>query len=348
MTLRFPKSFSRLLKTQKKFRRLVESSLLRLPEKIGPKQKRRSLVPRPILTDVTGFGSNPGRLGMKLFVPGRLPTKPALVVILHGCRQTPESLDIASGFSKLAAQRGFLLLYPQQRETNNAQRCFNWFRPSAVARDRGEVMSIRQMIDHACRRHRVDRSRVYVAGLSAGGALTATLLALYPKLFSGAAIFAGMPYGAARDAISGMRAMKSGIVRSPAEWGNFVRAISPAQKMWPHVSIWQGTHDRVVHPANAEASASQWLDVIGIEAASGRSVKKPWGTLVRWDGKSQRQVSLYLLHGFGHGLPVRSSKRKKGSRPSDPHVLDAGISGPNELMRIWGLKRFDSVLYHGG
>lgn len=99
MTLRLPKSFSRLLKTQKKVRRLVESSLLRLPEKIGPKQKRRSLVPRPILTDVTGFGSNPGRLGMKLFVPRRLPAKPALVVILHGCRQTPESLDIASGFS---------------------------------------------------------------------------------------------------------------------------------------------------------------------------------------------------------------------------------------------------------
>ncbi|WP_042778610.1 extracellular catalytic domain type 1 short-chain-length polyhydroxyalkanoate depolymerase, partial [Sinorhizobium fredii] len=230
MTFRLPKSFSRILKTQKKFRRLVESSLLRLPEKVGPQQKRRPSAPKPILTDVTGFGSNPGRLGMKLFVPRRLPAKPALVVILHGCGQTPESLDIASGFSKLAAQRGFLLLYPQQREANNAQRCFNWFRPSAVARDGGEVMSIRQMIDHACRRHRVDRSRVYVAGLSAGGALTAALLAIYPNLFSGVAIFAGMPYGAARDAISAMRAMKSGITRSPADWGNFVRAVSPVQK----------------------------------------------------------------------------------------------------------------------
>ncbi|WP_454265470.1 extracellular catalytic domain type 1 short-chain-length polyhydroxyalkanoate depolymerase [Sinorhizobium fredii] len=291
---------------------------------------------------VTGFGSNPGRLGMKLFVPRRLPAKPALVVILHGCGQTPESLDIASGFSKLAAQRGFLLLYPQQREANNAQRCFNWFRPSAVARDGGEVMSIRQMIDHACRRHRVDRSRVYVAGLSAGGALTAALLAIYPNLFSGVAIFAGMPYGAARDAISAMRAMKSGIARSPADWGNFVRAVSPVQKTWPHVSIWQGTRDRVVHPGNAEASASQWLDVIGMQAAMGRLVKKPWGTLVRWDRKSQRQVSFYSLQGFGHGLPVRSSKRKTG-RASDPYVLDAGISGPNELMRLWGLERPASV-----
>ncbi|MEY9165524.1 hypothetical protein ABIE78_003643 [Sinorhizobium fredii] len=107
VTFRLPKSFSRILKTQKKFRRLVESSLLRLPEKVGPQQKRRPSAPKPILTDVTGFGSNPGRLGMKLFVPRRLPAKPALVVILHGCGQTPESLDIASGFSKLAAQRVF-------------------------------------------------------------------------------------------------------------------------------------------------------------------------------------------------------------------------------------------------
>ncbi|THK33394.1 PHB depolymerase family esterase [Ensifer sp. MPMI2T] len=338
MTLNMPKSLSRLLRAQKKFRRLANTALLR--QKAGAK-RRRALAPKPALMAVGDFGSNPGRLSMKLFVPRRLPPKPALVVILHGCRQTPENLDAASGFSRLAAQRGFLLLYPQQRETNNTQRCFNWFRPSAVARDRGEVMSIRQMIEHACRRHRVDRSRVYVAGLSAGGALTAALLAIYPKLFAGAAIFAGVPYGAARDAVSATRAMRSGSSRSSEEWGELVRVTSPEQKSWPPISIWQGTRDRVVNPGNAEACVSQWLNVLRLESTNGRLQTKQWGTLVRWPGKSTHQVLFYLLEGFGHGLPVSASQRKR-SRANDPYVLDAGISGPNELMRIWGLKRLDA------
>ncbi|WP_328717913.1 PHB depolymerase family esterase [Ensifer adhaerens] len=230
MTVNMRKSLSRMLRGQKKFRRLVEASLLRLPQKAGLRQRR---VPRPGLVPVKEFGSNPGRLRMKLFVPRRLAAKPALVVVLHGCRQTPESLDAASGFSRLAAQRGFLLLYPQQRQENNTQRCFNWFRPSAIARDRGEIMSIRQMIDHTCRCHGADRSRVYLAGLSAGGAMTQALLAIYPQFFAGVAIFAGMAYGSARDAVSAVRQMKSGNSRSPVELGDAVRAVSPDHRAWP-------------------------------------------------------------------------------------------------------------------
>src|SRR6185312_12587651 len=117
-----------------------------------------------------------------------LANKPALVVVLHGCRQTPESMDAASGFSKLAKDRGFILLYPEQTHSNNPQKCFNWFRPSEVARDRGELLSIKQMVEHAVKRHRADRARVYVVGLSAGGAMTGALIANYPDMFAGAAI----------------------------------------------------------------------------------------------------------------------------------------------------------------
>ncbi|MHA4735282.1 extracellular catalytic domain type 1 short-chain-length polyhydroxyalkanoate depolymerase [Ensifer adhaerens] len=337
MTLKISKPLSKILRAQKKFGRLVEASL-HLKQKSRSTQRPRAAAPRAALMAVAEFGSNPGRLSMKLFVPPRVAANPALVVILHGCRQTPESLEDASGFSRLATERGFILLYPQQRDTNNTQRCFNWFRPSAVTRDRGEVMSIRQMIEHTCRNRGVDRSRVYIAGLSAGGALAAALLVSYPKLFAGVAIFAGMPYGAARDAVSAMRLMKSGSSRSPAEWGDFVRAVSPTQKIWPPISIWQGTGDRVVAPQNAEACVSQWLNVLKIEAATGRPQQKPWGTLTRWDGSSKTQISLYQLKHFGHGLPV-SAARSNSSRAADPYVIDAGISGPKELMRIWGLKR---------
>ncbi len=333
MTPKFSSSLSRLFRSQKKVRRLIEKSLIRnLPKTIGL-QPRRTANPKNVLTQVTGFGSNPGRLHMKLFVPKALPAKPALVVFLHGCRQTPDSLDGATGLSKLAAQRGFVLLYPEQREANNGQRCFNWFRPSMVARDRGELMSIRQMISYACTHHHVDRARVYVAGLSAGGAMTSALIATYPDLFSGAAIFSGMPFGAARDTISALRAMKTGQSRSPLEWGDLIRAVSPERKAWPPVSIWQGTGDRTVHPDNALASAAQWLNVANIEPSTAKTTKKSWGSLVRWDGRQQSQVSYYSLDGFGHGLPVRNLHR------SDPFVLKAEVSAPLELMRLWGLTR---------
>ncbi|EPE96655.1 extracellular catalytic domain type 1 short-chain-length polyhydroxyalkanoate depolymerase [Rhizobium grahamii] len=332
MSLKLSKSFSRFLKNQKKVRRLIETSFLRIPkQKFG--RRRRVVIPKPALGEVADFGSNPGRLRMKIFVPKRVPPRPALVLFLHGCRQTPESFDLASGFSKLAAQRGFILLYPEQREANNSQRCFNWFRPSAIARDRGELMSIKQMINHACRQHHVDRSRVYVAGLSAGGAMTSALLVTYPDLFAGGAIFAGMPYGAARDAISALRVMKSGPTRSPREWGDLVRTASPERKRWPTISIWQGSGDRTVHPDNAIAATSQWLDVAGIDTATAKQLHKPWGNLVRWDGFQKAQVSVYTLRGFGHGLPVKQNLK------SDPFVIEAGISAPLELLRLWGLRR---------
>jgi len=335
MNLKF--TLSKMRRTQSRLQRLVETTF-QLPQKTGSRQRRRVAAPRSDLMVVENFGSNPGRLTMKLVVPRRIAAKPALVVVLHGCRQTPESLDGASGFSRHAAHRGFVLLYPQQRDFNNSQRCFNWFRPSAVARDRGEVLSIHQMVEHTCRSYGVDRSRVYLAGLSAGGALAVAVLAAYPKLFAGVAVFAGMPNGSARDALSAMHEMKRASTRSPDEWGDFVRTVSPSKKAWPPLSIWQGTSDTVVDPRNADAGVSQWLNVLKIAPESGRRQEKEWGTLIRWNGSSKSQLSYYLLEGFGHGLPVRVGQTKRNA--ADPFVLKAGISGPNELMRIWGLKRF--------
>lgn len=336
MTFKLPRSFSRLLKSQKAYRKLVAKAL-RTPARTVSRKTKRPAATKPALSEVIGFGSNPGRLAMKAFVPSKLPAKPPLVVVLHGCRQTPESFDTGSGFSKLATQRGFVLLYPEQREANNSQRCFNWFRPSAIARDRGELMSIRQMIEHACARHRIDRSRIYIAGLSAGGAMTSALVATYPDLFAGAAIFAGMPFGAARDAMSAIRSMRSGVSRrEPREWGDLVRGVSPAARGWPSISIWHGTADGVVNPVNAMASISQWLEVTGLEEPAGRIRQMSWGTLKEWKSGDRLQLSFYSVRGLGHGLPRRFSSQKE--RVADAYVLQSELSGPVELMRSWGLK----------
>jgi poly(hydroxyalkanoate) depolymerase family esterase len=338
MKLSLGRSLLKVLRAQKKISKRIEKAVAKTR---GRTKRSASRPAKSILIETAAFGSNPGHLVMKSFAPTtRLPKNPALVVLLHGCHQTPESLDAAAGFSKLAKERGFVLLYPQQKRANNSQNCFNWFRPSAVARDRGEVRSIKQMVEHICERHRVDRSKIFVAGLSAGGALTGALVANYPSLFAGAAIIAGMPFGSARDAMSALRAMKSGAPSPPGGWGRPIAEISPETRAWPPITIWQGMEDRVVKPVNALACVAQWLEVQGIAESSGRLEEKPWGRLQSWKVSGKLKVALYSVSNMGHGLLIKKRKSVTALRSADPYVIPVEISAPAEMMRLWGLSRF--------
>ena len=258
-------------------------------------------------------------------------------MILQGCFQTPESFDAGSGFSKIADRREFVLLYPQQNRSNNDNLCFNWFRPSAVARDRGELMSVRQMIDAAISDHSLDRSRVYIAGLSAGGAMAFALGVTYSEMFAGVAIFAGLPFGAARDVPSAMSMMKSSARKPSAEWGDLIRQVSPGVITWPSLSVWQGSADGTVHPTNADAILSQWLNVTGLESRPSNARTTTWGSVRRWPASGRDQVTYYQIEGFGHGFPVRDRSQASAKRVHDRFVLPAGISAPNELMKLWSL-----------
>ena len=146
---------------------------------------------RSPLVETTGFGSNPGNLRMFSFAPHNLQPAPGLVVVLHGCGQTAAAYDLGAGWSTLAKHYGFALLMPQQQPLNNANGCFNWFNPEDTERDSGEACSIRQMIAHAVKEIGIDRERIFVTGLSAGGAMTSVMLATYPEVFAGGAIIAG-------------------------------------------------------------------------------------------------------------------------------------------------------------
>jgi poly(hydroxyalkanoate) depolymerase family esterase len=137
------------------------------------------------LTEVTGFGSNPGALRMFEYVP--TDPEPALVVVLHGCTQTAASYDFGAGWPTLADRHGFVLLLPEQQPANNAKNCFNWFLAGDIERGRGEAMSIRQMGEKMIVDHGIDRRRVFVTGLSAGGAMTSVMLATYPDVFAAGA-----------------------------------------------------------------------------------------------------------------------------------------------------------------
>jgi poly(3-hydroxybutyrate) depolymerase len=139
----------------------------RVPQADGPTRLR----------EITSFGRNPGNLRMLVHVPERLRSGAPLVVALHGCSQSADEYNSGTGWSSLADRLGFVVVYPQQQPANNPKNCFSWFLPGDIARDNGESLSIRQMVEHAIATLGVDPHRVFVTGLSAGGAMTAVMLA---------------------------------------------------------------------------------------------------------------------------------------------------------------------------
>ena len=149
------------------------------------------------LATLSEFGANPGALAARFHVPADLPAGAPLVVVLHGCTQTAEAYDHSAGWSRLADRNGFALLYPEQQRLNNPNLCFNWFSPDDTARGGGEAASIRALIAQTVEACQIDPDRVFITGLSAGGAMTSVMLAAYPEVFAGGAIIAGLPYGAA-------------------------------------------------------------------------------------------------------------------------------------------------------
>lgn len=326
---------SALLKGQRRWRKMVTDALpaigLAAFPKAAPKPKARASTARASLMEVHAFGSNPGRLRMLEFVPSLRRDPPTLVVVLHGCLQTADQFDKGSGWSRMARDKGFVLLYPEQTKQNNQNLCFNWFRPSSVARDRGELMSIRQMVEHSARRHNIPADRIFLQGLSAGGAMAGALLATYPGLFAAGQIVGGLPYGAARDAMTAMHVMKSGARRTAQEWGDLVRTVRDEETATPAISIWHGRVDSVVTIANAEATLAQWLDVYGLDREAGTELSVTDGTMIVWKDKGGRILIEYrIIDNLDHGLPVPV---RRGTAARRPYMLEGANSAPKQFYQ---------------
>ncbi|WP_052402082.1 alpha/beta hydrolase family esterase [Muricoccus aerilatus] len=291
------------------------------------------------LTEVTGFGSNPGALRMMVHVPADLPRGAPLVVALHGCTQNAAAYDEGCGWSSLADRLGFAVLLPEQQRTNNHSLCFNWFEPGDIARGTGEALSIRQMVAQMLETHAIDPARVFVTGLSAGGAMTAVMLATYPEVFAGGAIIAGLPYGAGLGVAEALRAMSRPPSLGAAERGAAVRAASPHRGAWPRVSVWHGGADTTVVPNNAEESVKQWLDLHGLAAA--RPVTEaaaPGDTHLTWRGPGGRvMVESHRIAGMAHGVPLRPGEGGDRAGAAGAYMLDVGISSSHAILGFWGI-----------
>ncbi|MGN9775513.1 extracellular catalytic domain type 1 short-chain-length polyhydroxyalkanoate depolymerase [Micromonospora sp. H33] len=254
------------------------------------------------LQQVTGFGSNPGNLAMYAYRPDNLPSGAPAVVLLHGCTQNASGYFANSGWRKYADQWKFSLIVPQQSSANQSLSCFNWFVEGDIRRGSGEPLSIKQMVDYAKNNYGTDPGRVFISGLSAGGAMTAVMLATYPDVFRAGSVIAGLPYRCSPPA-STNTCQYSGVDKTPAAWGDLVRNAYPGYSgPYPRVSIWHGTSDTTVVPANATELRDQWTNVRGVSQTPTSTASLPANTSREVYGNND--VRVQRVSGMGHGTPV--------------------------------------------
>jgi poly(hydroxyalkanoate) depolymerase family esterase len=286
------------------------------------------------LVGIADFGDNPGRLRMQAYVPPAVAGRP-LVVLLHGCGQNPAQFASDSGWIDLADRLHIPLVLPEQADANNAGRCFQWFHPSDTERGKGEAGSIAAMTKAAIKRFDSDPTRVFVVGLSAGGAMAVALLAAYPDLFAAGASVAGLPVGSARSAMQAILRMASaGPQQTPHDWAALVRAAAPPgfNGPWPLLSIWQGQADTTVAPENATLLATQWRALHGLDAPAMAEQVRNGVTHRTWPDGKQRLVELWSLPLLAHAYPAGTRVVAPGN-----FVEQAPVDATTGIARFFGL-----------
>jgi feruloyl esterase len=290
------------------------------------------------LREIVGFGSNPGHLRMFFYRPRILAENPALVVVLHGCTQTAAGYDLGAGWSTLAERYGFAVLLPEQQRSNNPNGCFNWFQPAHSRRNQGEPLSIRQMIEKFVVDHGIDRRRIFITGLSAGGAMTSNMLACYPEVFAGGAIIAGLPYGAATTVQQAFESMFKSPSRSPREWGDLVRKASSHRGPWPRVSVWHGNADKTVIPSNALEILKQWTEVHGLPPSPSLKTRVDGFPRQVWlDEAGDEVIEAYTITDMAHGTPLAMGETDGACGAPGPFLLPVGISSSYHIAKFFGI-----------
>jgi poly(hydroxyalkanoate) depolymerase family esterase len=290
------------------------------------------------LTEVTGFGTNPGNLQMFRYVPDNLPAGRPLVLAIHGCSQSAAAYDNENGWTKWADANSFALVLPQQKSPNNPGKCFNWWLSADSARTGGEAQSMAQMVAWMQTTYGTDASKVFVTGLSAGGAMTNVMLATYPDVFSAGAVVAGVPYKCATSA-QGTSACNNGTVNlTPVQWGDKVRAAFAWGGAYPRVSVWHGSADATVSPVNLTETMEQWTNVNGVDqTADVTDTVLGYPHNVYNDAGGAARVETHSITGMGHGQPIDPGTGANQCGVAVGYNLDANICGSYWIGKWFGI-----------
>jgi poly(hydroxyalkanoate) depolymerase family esterase len=317
------------------------SPRVRLPRILKGASRVSAFAPRAAaidrLSELGGVRQNPGNLVARCYVPDGIEGPAPLVVVLHGCTQNAAVYDHGSGWSTLADRHGFALLFPEQQRANNPMLCFNWFSGDDTKRGMGEAASIRSMIEAMARAHDIDPARIFVTGLSAGGAMASAMLATYPDVFAAGAILAGVAYGCA-DGVGEAFDCMGGRARSDAgELAGNVRRASPHRGPWPRVQVWQGSADNTVVPSNADAIVLQWAALHGLGPKPDRADEVEGHPRRAWLGSGgEPLIEQYTIAGMAHGVPLDSGG-DDALGAAGAHMLDVGLSSTARIAEFFGI-----------
>lgn len=275
------------------------------------------------------FSAAAGARDYKLYIPAAPAEGPRpLVVMLHGCTQDPDDFAAGTAMNALAEQHGFLVLYPGQARGANPSNCWNWFEATHQSRDAGEPSLLAGMTREVIANWQADPARVYIAGLSAGGAMAAIMGAAYPDLYAGVGVHSGLPVGGARDMITGLAAMK----KAPAPGG---KTSGKVRKRVP-VIVFHGDSDHVVHAGNGEAVLEQFLRPEPHQG--GHALRKVRERAVHTGGRSYTKTAMldgagrsvaehWELHGAGHAW--------SGGSAAGSYTDPAGPDASAEMLRFF-------------
>ncbi len=269
--------------------------------------------------EARSFGNDAGNRKYKLFIPsGYKGQMMPLVVMLHGCTQSPDDFAAGTRMNELAEDRGFLVAYPAQARTANISKCWNWFSGENQLRDHGEASLIAGITKQIMLDFTVLPKRVFVAGLSAGGAAAAIMGSAYPELYAAIGVHSGLACGAAGDLSSAMAAMQRGGSASPRRNSKLVPTI-----------VFHGDRDMTVNIANAAQVLAQAKGSADLRSkiTEGEAGGMRYTRTMLSDGRGRAALEEWVLHGAGHAW---SGGSKAGSF-TDPHGPDAS----REMLRFF-------------
>lgn len=308
-------------------------SLLRLPGHARPPLNRTQNCPATHIAPgarfiESAYTNAAGTRAYKLYIPSGYHGQPLpLIVMLHGCTQNPDDAAAGTRLNALAETELFLVAYPAQAESANRNKCWNWFVPKDQQRDSGEPSIVAGITRAIAHEYKVDTCRVYVAGMSAGGAMAAIMGVAYPDVYAALGVHSGLAYGAAHDLPSAFAAMQKG-------GGHAARSAHrlPSSQIVPTI-VFHGDQDKTVHPRNGNQVLEQWLrhgqatkprvKIKRGQAPGGRSYTHS----VYHDMGGAAVMERWLIHGAGHAW---SGGSNEGSY-TDPEGPDA----TREMVRFF-------------
>lgn len=289
----------------------------------SPRQAKAPALPDGAQFLSHSFTCTAGRRDYRLFIPAPAPDGPnGVIVMLHGCTQTPEDFATGTNMNAVAQEHNLLVVYPGQANSHNASACWNWFNPADQRRGAGEPAILAGIAQEVAAQHGITARRTFVAGLSAGGAMAAVMGEAYPEVFAAIGVHSGIPTGTANDVLSAFAAMRG-------DGGAGATGRTQGATARPRMIIFHGSADKTVHPRNADHIFAQAVGGIAAGAATeqgtqgGRSYARK--TVTAQDGT--QTAALWLIDGAGHAW--------SGGNPGGSYADARGPDASAQMVRFF-------------